>query len=92
MSEIVQVGQKLICSPNGEVLLTVVEDHEEVCKEVHNAKMTTKGWTKDRTMKLSMSIPMQEYIRWKDELGDDCWEDNSFRKWHKAHTKGRYCI
>ena len=84
--------KNLITSPNGDVLLTVSEDHQAVCDAIDDARAETKGWTKDRTMKLSMSVPAQEYHEWGNKLGYECWEQNDFLKFWKARTQGKYCI
>ena len=85
-------AQSLITSPSGDILLTIREDHEQVCKDINTIKEATNGWTEDRGMKLSMSIPVQEYQHWADKLGSECWEDNNFLKFWKANTNGRYCL
>ena len=84
--------KSLITSPSGEVLLTVREDHQDVCQAVTDLKGTTEGWTPERTMKLSMKVPAQEYHHWGTELGYECWDNNDFLKFWKANTNGRYCI
>ena len=84
--------QSLIMSPDGEVLLTIREDHEELCQAVDEIKNTTNGWSPDRTMKLTASVPAQEYHHWGELLGYECWEHNDFLKFWNANTKGRYCI
>jgi len=85
-------AQNLLTSPNGDVLLTVREDHQDVCQAVTDIRNESDGWTPDRTMKLAMSIPAQEYHEWGQKLGYECWEENDFLKFWKARTQGKYCI
>lgn len=83
--------QNLICSPSGEILLTIKEDHQDLCDDLQELRDTTEGWTPERTMKMTMSIPTQEYHFWADKMGTyDCWEDDDFLKYWNVVTKGRY--
>lgn len=85
-------SQSLIVSPEGNVLLTIKEDHTELCKDLEHIRNTSQGWTEGRERKLTASIPSQEYHHWGEKLGYECWESDDFLKFHKAHTKGRYTI
>ena len=84
--------QNLIISPEGNVLLTIKEDHEELCKDLEYIRNTNQGWTEGRERKLTASIPTQEYHYWGDKLGYECWESADFLKFWNANTKGRYTI
>ncbi|MCK5613901.1 hypothetical protein KAR91_69205 [Candidatus Pacearchaeota archaeon] len=85
-------SQNLIVSPDGRILLTIKEDHENLCKDLEDVRNTTEGWTEGRSMKLTARIPTQEYHSWGDKLGYECWESNDFLKWWDLHTKGRYTV
>ena len=82
--------QKIVTSLNGDVILSVTEDQEDVAQAMTNVRESTKGWTPERTMKLMLSIPVQEYYHWEAELGQGIWNENDFRKWWNKYTEGKF--
>jgi len=80
------VASKFLCDPSGNILVTKTYDHEEHAKDVNTIRKATDGWTPDRTMRLSFSIPPSEYYKWQDEIGEGCWQDPDFLKFYKAHA------
>jgi hypothetical protein len=68
-------------SPDGGIMMTIEQDQTGVAQAVSTMKEEKKGWSEDRTMKMSYSIPMQEYVEWQEKLGQGCWEDDDFLKW-----------
>jgi hypothetical protein len=47
-------------------------------KQVIAGKHGTKGV--EGLGQLTATIPAREFFRWRQDLGDDCWSDNHFRK------------
>jgi len=85
------VASQFITDPSGNILVTKTYDHEEHAQGVRDIKDSTKGWTKDRTMRLSFSIPPSEYVHWQETVGQGCWEDPDFLKFYRANSP-QYCL
>jgi len=72
------IQKKLITDQDGNIMFTALEDNEGLARLVYGARQTTKGWTKDRTKKLILSVPPYVYYKYVDELGAECWQDKTF--------------
>lgn len=81
MSDIL-TRQNFIQDANGNILLTIEQDQTDIAKSVGIIKEETKGWSTDRTMKMSFSVPAQEYYEWGEKLGFECWEQDDFLKFY----------
>jgi len=79
------VKQNLIVSPDGNYLLHWTRDTQKVVDDVGQMKKSNKGWQYDRSAKVIMSVPVDEYYGWEKKLGHGCWQDKEFQKFYKAH-------
>lgn len=79
------VAQNLLIDPEGNYLLSITEDQTEVAQAASAIRDATGGWTEDRTMKLMLKVPPQEYVEWANRLGPECWSDPEFLKFYKNH-------
>lgn len=79
------VAQNLLIDAEGNYLFSVTEDQSEVVSAASEIRNTTKGWTPERTMKLMLKVPPQEYAEWANRLGPECWSDPDFLKFYRKH-------
>jgi len=71
---------------DGSILLSIEQDQTDIAQAVQGARDSSKGWTADRTMKMSYSIPAHEYHEWGRKLGYECWQDDDFLKFFSKHA------
>ena len=84
--------KNLIESPNGDILLTIKEDHTAIAENNKIISEDTGGWNENRSSRLAMRIPAQEYFHWIDITGSpECWDDPDFQKFFQRH-RPEFCI
>lgn len=85
------VRDNFIVTPEGDVVISKTIDSQDVVDDVDELRQTTQGWSEDRSQKLLMSVPVHEYHYWKDQVGEDCWEDPDFLKFFKSR-RPEFCL
>ena len=73
------IHQRYIEDPDGNIMITHIEDHSLLAKANHEEKMENAGWTKDRTMRQILRVPARIFYMWeKREPG--CWDCDAFKR------------
>ena len=73
------VHKSLVCGPNGEMILDMVEDVTGYESQNAKIKDSCDGFSEERTRRMNVSVPPRLYMLWARRTGsEECWLDPAF--------------